>query len=1030
MKVLYPKGYLLPKYWLKLIKIKRKKSIALFALYFTLIFCFTLSALGQTKPDTTRSTLTDSVFQLEEVQINTGYQKIPKERATGSFVQLNQQLLNRRISTNITDRLEGITSGLVFNRNIHPGENESPFSIRGRSTLFANTKPLIVIDNFPYEGDINNLNPGDVSGISVLKDAAAASIWGARSGNGVIIITTKSGRFNSPAQISFSSNVTVGEKPNLYYHPQLSNTDYISLEQDLFNRGFYEGSINSRPQAILSPAVQVLLQQRNGDLTESQAAQQLTALAQYDLRDDLSRYFYRPAVSQQYQVNISGGGALNNYYLSAGYDKNVQSQTGNDYQRVSLQAKNNLHLLAGKLEVNTTLNYTGNSTNANAVSLGDSYPYARLVNDQGQALALYNKSGRSQAYVDTAGQGLLLDWTYRPYDDLSARDNQLGLNDWRINQYLTYHLLQGLDISLLYQYNKGFRNGQDLQTVEFYNTRDLINQYLQTNYATHSITAAPYPVGDILYLRQDEYHSQHLRAQASYNREWSQHQLSLLAGYELQDDGATNNSSTLYGYDSRNGTNKPLLYGDYLTRPFGNVISINSQIPSRTFSTDRYLSYYVNGSYTYRQRYTLSGSARKDESNLFGVDANQRGVPLWSAGGSWELSKETFYHLSSLPYLRLRATYGYNGNIDKTVSAYTTATPDLPAINRYGQLQYIIVNPPNPSLRWEKVAMFNAGLDFRTRNGRINGSLEYFFKHAQDLLGNSPVSATTGITQFRGNQANLETTGLDLQLDANILKGTLGWTANILFSYARDKVTKYLSAPPSPTAMANYDFNYPVEGKPYSPIFAYRWAGLDPQTGNPQGYVNGQLSQDYAAILSVPSPSDLAYIGPGRPQYTGSLRNTLFYKTLSVSINITYKGHYYFRDNSVDYSTLIRTFGGVAQQPGYENRWQKPGDELNTNVPSFNYPVDPNREGFYRLSEALVEKGDHIRLQDIRLDYDLSNVIPTGVWHAASIYAYVNNVGIIWKATHSYVDPDFVSLSNANNYPSPRTYALGITVTF
>src|SRR5690606_28363663 len=126
----------------------------------------------------------------------------------------------RRISTNITDRLEGVTSGLIFNSNIQPGENESPFNIRGRSTLFANTKPLIIVDNFPYEGDINNINPGDVASITVLKDASAASIWGARSGNGVIVITTKSGKAGQPAEIGLTANVTVGDKPNLYYHPQ------------------------------------------------------------------------------------------------------------------------------------------------------------------------------------------------------------------------------------------------------------------------------------------------------------------------------------------------------------------------------------------------------------------------------------------------------------------------------------------------------------------------------------------------------------------------------------------------------------------------------------------------------------------------------------------------------------------------------------------------------------------------------------------------------------------------------------------
>ena len=128
---------------------------------------------------------------LNEVTVNTGYQSLPKERSTGSFVQIDKELLNRKVSTNILDRLDGVTSGLLFNRNKPAGANESDITIRGRSTLFGQVSPLIVVDNFPYDGDINNINPNEVESITILKDASAASIWGVRSGNGVIVITTK-----------------------------------------------------------------------------------------------------------------------------------------------------------------------------------------------------------------------------------------------------------------------------------------------------------------------------------------------------------------------------------------------------------------------------------------------------------------------------------------------------------------------------------------------------------------------------------------------------------------------------------------------------------------------------------------------------------------------------------------------------------------------------------------------------------------------------------------------------------------------
>ncbi|OYW74721.1 MAG: hypothetical protein B7Z27_09070, partial [Sphingobacteriia bacterium 32-37-4] len=184
-----------------------------------------------------------TVFELlpaygeSNVTVQTGFQSIPRERATGSFAVLNNELVNRRVSSNILDRLEGVTPGVLFGKN----SGEDKINIRGRSTLEAlnnQAAPLIVLDNFPYEGDLNSINPNDVETITVLKDAAAASIWGSRSANGVIVITTKKGKFNQPLQIAFNQNFTITDAPNLKYSRNyVSSKDYIETEQFLFNKG-------------------------------------------------------------------------------------------------------------------------------------------------------------------------------------------------------------------------------------------------------------------------------------------------------------------------------------------------------------------------------------------------------------------------------------------------------------------------------------------------------------------------------------------------------------------------------------------------------------------------------------------------------------------------------------------------------------------------------------------------------------------------------------------------------------------------
>jgi TonB-dependent SusC/RagA subfamily outer membrane receptor len=243
--------------------------------------------------------LKQHISELNKIQVvSTGYQKISKDKSPGSFVKIDNELVNRRVSTNIIDRLEGITSGLIFNKNVNPNLNQSSISIRGRTTIYGNPNPLIVVDNFPYTGDINNINPNDVESITVLKDADAASIWGAYSGNGVIVITTKKGKYNQPLKLSINSNVTVGQKPDLYYTPDLSSSDFIDVEQLLFDKGFYNLKEADPSHPVISPAVEIMIKKRDQVISADEAKEQLNQLRTQDKRKDLEKYFYRSSVNQ------------------------------------------------------------------------------------------------------------------------------------------------------------------------------------------------------------------------------------------------------------------------------------------------------------------------------------------------------------------------------------------------------------------------------------------------------------------------------------------------------------------------------------------------------------------------------------------------------------------------------------------------------------------------------------------------------------------------------------------------------------
>jgi len=960
---------------------------------------------------------------LEAVVVHTGYQDQRKLRTTGSFDEVDNDLLNRRVAPNILDHIDGVTSGVLFNKNVATSLNQPTISVRGQSTIFGNSNPLVVVDNFPYNGDINNINPADVESITVLKDAAAAAIWGAFAGNGVIVITTKKAKAGQGQRISFTMSQTGSQRANLYYKPILSSSDYIDIEQYLFKNQWFDGYLASPLYPALSPVVELLAQARQGAISQADADAQIAALRKVDTRSDLNKYYYRRALNSRYALSFSGGNEKDQYYLSAGYDRILANLTHNDYDRVTLLGNNSYVLIPQKLELTTSLVYAGSTTYLNNLGgIAANYPYLRLADGRGNALPV--AFDLRMPYVDTVGGGKLLDWHYRPLDELRNADNVFHLNDYRINLGLRYAIIKGLEARAYYQYSRADSNFVRYNGLKTYYTRNLINSYTQDSAGTLSF---PVPRGGVLNENFNTITANNVRFLLSYNDTVFRHgQLSMMAGAEVRDIEANGRTNWLYGYNPNSGNSMPAdylhSYPDYTTGQPKKIAYQDNQIGG----AERYVSYYANGSYLYKNRYMISASARRDESNLFGVNANQKGVPLWSVGGAWELSKEKFYHVKSFPLLRLRVTDGYNGNIDRNVSAYTTAVVNG-GLNPYNNTSAQIVNPPNPALRWERVHIWNMGLDFATKKNRLSGSIEYYIKSGLDLIGQSPVDPTTGVSIFTGNTANMINHGLDLTLQGNVNFGMIRWNSALLFSFVRDKVTRYLTKQGEVKNYIETPFIAPLTGRPLFSVFAYRWKGLDPMSGDPLGLYEGKASNNYGSILSSANVSDLIYKGPLNPTVFGSWRNTLYWKQWELSWNIIYKLGYVFRRTSIFYNAVF--LGNSQGHQDYDRRWQKPGDEMRTNVPSMpsqNFFNDPSRDEFYQDAEVLVERGDHVRLQDLQISYTFSrsehSKLPI---QGIKPYLYANNLGILWKANHAGIDPDYIQ-----TIPLPRTLAIGVKIDY
>ncbi|MFD0764527.1 SusC/RagA family TonB-linked outer membrane protein [Mucilaginibacter lutimaris] len=970
-----------------------------------------------------RITLEPLVSELKEVVVSTGYQDIPKERATGSFYKLDNQLLNQRVGTDIISRIDGLTSGLQIDRR---DPNQQTIQIRGLSTLnIESAGPLIVLDNFPYSGDINNINPNDIESMTVLKDAAASSIWGARAGNGVIVINTKKAKLNQPLQVAFNSNFTFKRRPNLFSADEIPVSSYIDLEKKIFGEGYYDNLFTDPAFPATSQVVSLLNDARNGTITAAQAEQQIAGLRLKDVRNDLQKYIYRNAADQQYYLNLTGSGANIRYLISAGYDKDISSLRGNGNDRVTLRS-NNLIDLTKKWQLSTDVIITRSNSSSNSPGGFGSYrygqtslsPYASLTNSDGSPAAIDLKY--SKAFTDTAGKGRLLDWKYRPLQELVNNDNKSGTTDVLLNAGMTYKIMNPLKADIKYQYQQSWSSADNLQNLNSFSTRDYINTFTQL-----SETSAFYAVlrRAILNSADQVSRQQAIRGQLSYEQLWNQrHRLTAIAGTEIRESRSSSSSFMTYGYDPNTLTTIPVDYAHLY--PTYDGINGDSYIQDGTLYKaylNRFVSYFANAAYTLDSKYTLTASARRDESNLFGVKTNQKGVPLWSVGGLWRINQEHFYHIAWLPELALRLTYGVSGNLSPNESALTRIQ-NLPATLNPIRLPFISVSaPPNPDLRWEQVKTLNAGLDFSFFDGRLTGSFEYYTKHSDDLISSALLDPTVGFISGNRNSASIFTKGSDIILNSINLDGELKWRTTLLFSKVNFKTTKNLNPLTDAGFVSDGGFILPLLNQnPYA-IVSYKWAGLDPQTGDPQGYVNGAVSKDYDAIMQTPLDQQVIS-GSALPTIFGNLRNTLDWRRFSLAFNLSYRFGYYFRKPTTDYSSLIRSGTGYSD---YEQRWQNPGDEQTTNTPSFIYPGNASRDNFYHYASVNVEKADNIKLQEIYLSYDIRPARPIFGIRSVQFYLFANQLNVmLWKANKAGLDPDVLY-----SFKPPVSYSAGMKVT-
>lgn len=960
---------------------------------------------------------------LNEVVVNTGYQQVPRERSPGSFSFVDSVMLNKQVSTNIISRLESVSNSLTVDRTSLQGTGN--IMIRGLSTVYGPREPLVVVDNFPYQGDISNINPNDIQDITILKDAAAASIWGSRAGNGVIVITTKKAKFDQPVALSFNSNISFVHKPDLTYLKYFSSSNAIEAEKFLFENSYRFADTASNYKRPFTPAYELLFQYKSGLLSQQQLNDSLQSLANHSVTDDFNRYIYRGGINQQYSLNISGGASKYNWLLFLGYDKNIDNLEA-FYNRKNIRWALNFRPHK-KITVNAELAYANTASHSGKAGIGDIstyggklYPYARLASADGTPLAIA-KDYRS-AYTDTAGSDLLLDWKYYPLKDYQYTPAASLVKNLVINIGGEYKFLPSLSFLIKYQMQQQDDESITKNTVESYFTRNLINLYSQINYAAKQVTRI-IPFGEIWDRSYGHLLSQQYRAQMNFNKILGHTIIYMIAGGEMRELSRKSNGYRQYGVSSDNLSFSEV---DYVNNYPVLVPGSTSLIPQNSFlndKTQRFVSGFANASITYQNKYSVSLSARSDASNLYGVKTNDKWNPFWSVGAGWVISNEPNYPLLFMEYLKLRATFGYNGNADPNRPAVTTIAYRGKSI--YTQSPYAVFdNYANPELRWERAAQLNTGLDFSMFGRRFWGSFEFYKKYNSDLIAGVAIDYTSGVNFINKNYYDMEGTGLDLELNTNNIERAVKWTTKLNMSYYSDKA-KNFGGKDSDNGAGFIAYGSPIgmDGKPIYGLYAFTWAGLDPQSGDPRGFLNGEVSKDYSGIFENTKARDLIYIGSSMPTVFGNIDNTVGYRGFSFSIGLLFKFRYYFQKESISYSNLFSSGLGHID---YANRWKQAGDESKTFIPSMVYPAEGSRDEFYAKSEVNVVKGDHLRLQYINLCYDLkNNIFKNSFFAALQLYASASDMGIIWRANKFGIDPDYRTI-----LPNPKRFSLGIKASF
>lgn len=956
--------------------------------------------------------------QLVDEVVVVAYGTAKKSSFTGSAQSVSADDLELRPISTATKALEGHVSGVQMTTGSgQPGSSPS-IRIRGFGSINASNAPLYVVDGIPYDGDLSSINPSDIESMTVLKDASAGALYGARGANGVVMITTKRGK-EGKANISWRSNVGWSNRAIKRYNT-VNQKEFVQLTYEALRNGEWAGGASWEDAEAY--ARQNLGAELGGELYNpfknytwdniiDPETGQVRSDAQSAWNEDwLDGVTRKNAFRHEHQFSVNGGTEKTKYAMSLGYLNEDGILKTTSFQRYNARVNVDTQI-NDWFKANVGLNVAhsiSNFSDYDGTSYSNVWYTAQFINP---LFPIYLKDAQGQTVYKNGN--VEYDWG-EIREDGSQRPGSMSdhssLGMLMLDKADKRRDVAGMRSGLVFGSDSdkmGWAKGLKL-ALNFGFDYDNMN-YMRYMNMEHGNQAAQ---GGLLTKNNRRTQSYTLNQLLTWNREFGKHAFDVLAGHEFY----------AYKYNFLEGERSGLMSGLLELRPGATLKGADSY--SYDYRIDSYLSRF---NYSYDDKYYFSASFRSDSSSRF-KKGNRTGK-FWSVGANWRISNETFMKdISWIDNLSFKASYGEQGNDnildeDGYANYYVWQGLSSVAYPNANTVGAVLSSLQNDEVSWEKNGNLNIGLEGQLFNRRLRFSAEYYNRKTSDMLLNYPMAVSTGFTGYSANVGSMKNYGFEFELSGTPVRTKdFEWNLTWMGSTIKNKVTKLTAESPE-ILSGNYIIK---EGLPLNTFYLRKTAGVDPATGEQLYWVydkdeNGNITNERISSSYSEASSCRYEMGSRIPDLYGSIGTDLTWKGLSLSILTTYSiggkvldGAY---NNTMNLSYLSSTWNSNILR-----RWQKPGDI--TDVPRVEINADVLTTDRYLIDAS------YFAIKNITLSYILpKNIINKAGLNGLKVYASYDNVALF--SHMDGMDPQYnFSGGTSYTYSPNKTLTVGLEVNF